>query len=145
MTTQAILERNKDVVRRFFNGTHSGQLDVIDETVSPDIVTHGFPGHNPDSLASYRAFFESLGNAFANLESDIDDMTAEEDRVDVRFTVRGTHVGEYLGIPATGRHVDFTGMVQYRLENSKIAETWLFPDNITIMQQLGVLPEPEVV
>ncbi len=145
MSVTSSIENNKAVVRRFFDDTHRGELDVIEETVSPDIVTHGFPGPNPDSLASYRVFFESLGAAFANLESDIDDMTAEDDRVAVRFTVRGTHVGEYLGIPATGRNVDFTGMVQYRLKNGKIAETWLFPDNITIMQQLAVLPEPEVV
>lgn len=144
MTPIPSLTRNKEIVRRFLIETHSGQLDCINELVAADIITHGFPGRCPDSRESYREFFKGLGAAFSDAGFDIHDMVEENDRVAVRFTVRGIHTGDYLGVSATGHPVDFTGMVLYRLRDGMIAETWLYPDNVTLMRQLGVLPEPQV-
>jgi steroid delta-isomerase-like uncharacterized protein len=143
MRTFTQIDENKRNVLRFLEDTHSGRFDVIDDLVSPGIVTHGFPGENPDSLEAYRSFFRDLERAFPRMEFSIDHMVAEEDRVAVRFRIRAVHSGDYLGIPATGRTVEFSGMVLYRLEEGRIVETWLHPDNLTLLQQLGVAPEPQ--
>jgi steroid delta-isomerase-like uncharacterized protein len=143
MTTHERIEENRRNVLRFLEDTHSGRFDVIDELVAPSIRTHGFPGPDPDSRASYRRFFEDLESAFPRMELAVHDTVAGEGRVAVRFSVRAVHSGDYLGIPATGRRVDFNGMVLYRLEGGKIAETWLHPDNLTLLQQLGAAPEAQ--
>lgn len=136
-----IIRRNIDTVLRFFEGTHGGNLDVIDETVDADIVTHGFPGgFDPASRAEYRTFFETLERLWENMEFDIETIVADANHVAVRFTVEGTHASDALGVPATGRRVRFAGMVLYRMKNGRIAETWLHPDNLAIMKQLGALP-----
>lgn len=137
----AIVRRNIDTVLRFFEGTHSGRLDVIDETVDAGIVTHGFPGgFDPASRADYRAFFEGLEQLWPDMEFDIGTVVADEHHVAVRFTIEGTHSSDALGVPATGRRVRFSGMVLYRMKDGRIAETWLHPDNLSILQQIGALP-----
>lgn len=139
MNNVETLEHNKAVVRRFLIDTHSGRFDVIDDTVAIDIVTHGMLGLDPDSRSSYRHFFEVLDATFKDMTFAIEAMVAEADQVAVRFTITAVHAGALLGIPATGRRVDFTGMVIYRLRDGMIAETWLYPDNLSLLQQLGAL------
>lgn len=133
-----IIRCNIDTVLRFFEGTHSGNLDVIDETVDPDIVTHGFPGgFDPASRVEYRAFFETVERLWPDMSFDIETMVADEHHVAVRFTIEGTHSSDALGVPASGRRVRFAGMVLYRMKDGRIAETWLHPDNMAIMEQIG--------
>ena len=67
-------------------------------------------------------------------------MIAEGDKVAVRFTARGTHKGEFLGIPPTGKQVAWAGINIYRVASGKIAETWQLSDGLGLMQQLGVVP-----
>jgi predicted ester cyclase len=131
---------NRDVVARFLNGTHGGHYDVIDETVSPSIRTHGFPGgNNPDSHATYKAFFADFNRAFADMRFDTHAMVAEGDQVAVRFHVGVTHVDDYAGVAASGARVGFDGMAIYRLDQGRIAETWLQLDALSLMQQIGAL------
>jgi steroid delta-isomerase-like uncharacterized protein len=83
--------------------------------------------------------------AFPDLQLSVNDQVAEGDRVAARWTVTGTHKGEYYGIPATGKQVGHSGTAFYRLENGRIAEVWLLSDTMGLMQQLGVIPAPEAV
>lgn len=133
------IEQHKHTVRRFLEGTHSGRHEVVDETVHPAIVTHGFPGGNPDSRETYKAFFAAMDESLRGMDFRIDAMIGEGDQVAVRFTVEADHAGEFMGVPATGRRVRFGGMVIYRLLDGLIAETWLLPDGATLLQQMGVL------
>ena len=131
-------KRNAANVRRFLEHTHSGRFDVIDELVDPHIVTHGFPcGTDPSSRAEYRAFFVDLDELWADMAFELHALVADADHVAARFTVTGTHAGDAMGIPATGRRVTFDGMVLYRMKDGRIAETWLHPDNTAILEQLG--------
>jgi len=132
-------ERNRDTVLRFFHGTHSGNIDVIDETVSPNIVTHGFPGHSPQSIAEYKQFFRDFGSGFTNMGYKILSALAEGDRVAVRFSIAVDHTGEYLSIAPTGKRVEFEGMVLYRLDHGLIVETWLHLDGLSFMSQIGAV------
>jgi predicted ester cyclase len=72
----------------------------------------------------------------------IEDVITEGDEVVVRWTVRGTHQGEFMGIPPTNNRVTLTGMSIERVSGDKIVETWDSYDAMGLMQQLGVIPEP---
>jgi predicted ester cyclase len=132
-------ERNRDVVIQFFDGTHGGNVEVIDQTVSPNIVTHGFPCHSPQSIAEYKQFFRDFGAGFTNMAYKKLSVLAEGDRVAVRFSIAVDHTGEYLGIPSTGKRVEFEGMVLYRLDHGLIVETWLHLDGLSFMSQIGAV------
>ena len=134
------IRRNAANVRRFLDHTHSGRFDVIDELVEPDIVTPGFPcGSDPASRAEYKAFFAALEQLWADMSFELHALVADEQFVAARFTVSGTHAGDVMGVRATGRRVTFDGMALYRMQDGRIAETWLQPDNAAILAQLGAL------
>ncbi len=83
-----------------------------------------------------------MRNAFPDIHVALDDELAVGDKAVVRFTISGTQQGEYLGIPATGKKVAFSGITIYRFAGGKIAEFWMQVDSMGMMQQLGVLPVP---
>ena len=134
-------ELNKRNVLRFLKDTHSGRFDVIDELVAPEIRTHGFPGdRNPASREEYKQFFAGLDAAFPAMDMSIDALVGDQDQVAARFTLNGIHKARFAGVQPTGRRVSFGGMAIYRMRNGQIAETWLFPDNLSLLRQLGALP-----
>lgn len=75
---------------------------------------------------------------FPRYELVAEEMLAEEDKVMVRFTLRGVHKGEFMGIPATGKNVAVPGVIIYRIANGKIADHWMLMDSMALLQQLGV-------
>jgi predicted ester cyclase len=140
MNAQSMIAANEATVRRFFHGTHTGDLAVIDSTVSPDIVTHGFPGGaNPSDHESYKQFFRDFGASFSDMSYEITDLVASADRVAVRFHIEVRHTGAFAGVAPGGGWVSFDGMVLYRLENGLIAETWLHADLLSILTQIGAM------
>jgi steroid delta-isomerase-like uncharacterized protein len=80
--------------------------------------------------------------AFHGLQVTIDDMMAEGDKVTCRFTARGVHNGEFMGLPPTGKKIAMTGIEIFRLRDGKIAELWGEANLMGLMQQLGILPAP---
>jgi len=134
-------EQNKAAARRFLEETDKGNLDVIDELVSPDAVDHNpFPGQAPGA-EGVRQVFAMLKAAFPDMSQSIQDMVAEGDRVAIRSTLHGTHRGEFLGIPATGKQVALPGIDIIRFdEEGKMIEHWGLFDVPLLMQQLGVMP-----
>ncbi len=84
-----------------------------------------------------------LAAAFPDWQATIIDAVAEGDKVVVRLNNKGTHQGEMLGIPATGNTVNQESIVMYHLTNGKIDEGRLAMDNLSMMQQLGVIPAPQ--
>lgn len=139
MTVNPAAERNRITVRYFLDQTHSGNLSAIDETVAPGIVTHGFPGHSPQSQEEYKQFFADFGAAFSHMEYRTLALVADETYVAARFFVGVDHTGPYNGVAPTGRRVEFTGMGLYRMENCKIAETWLQLDAVSFLGQIGAI------
>lgn len=123
-----------------------GNLDKADEFFAPDYVNHDpaapEDSHGPEEL---RQFLSIYHRAFPDMQFTIEDMIAEGDKVVVRWTLRGTHQGELMGIPPTNNRVMLTGMSIERVSGDKIIETWDNYDTLGLMQQLGVIPEPEQV
>jgi steroid delta-isomerase-like uncharacterized protein len=133
---------NKDVVRRIYEEVlNKRDLDLLDELVKPDYIEHDpLPGQRSgvDGIKDrYRMLIEGLDPTFR-----IEDLIAEGDKVVVRWTNSGTNVGEFLGIPATGRTFITPGIDIYRLDGGKLAEHWHVVDVFSQMQQLGLLPGP---
>jgi predicted ester cyclase len=142
MTTQTI-DLNKDTVARFLAGTHSSNIDdvaVIDETVVPHIVCHGFPGFPGGEFAdreSYKAFFRIFRQCFSDMDFEVLKILAVEDYVSAHWEVWATHSGEFQGIAPDGARVVFDGVALYRMEGGRIAETWLTINEPLLASQLG--------
>jgi len=141
-------EQNKTFVRRYWEQVwNQGNLAVVDELIASDFDGHPLPS-DPDfgrGPAGQKQLVGMYRTAFPDLRMTIEDMTAEGDRVVVRWTVRGTQTGEMMGIPATGKPTTVTGMFLNRLAAGKIVEGWGNFDALGMMQQLGLIPTPEPV
>jgi len=134
-------EENKAMGRRIIEEVwNKGDLALVDELVSPNYIYH-FPGREdikgPEGL---KQFVTMARTAFPDLHITIDDEIAEGDKVACRYTWRGTHKGEMRGIAPTGKQVTVTGIVITHCVGGKGVETWESTDNLSMMQQLGVVP-----
>jgi predicted ester cyclase len=118
---------NKELVRRY--------LDAISGKEKPAALVDQYITDADQALKQHIAYAEA---AFPSYEMIVEDMLADKDEVTVRFTMRATHRGEYLGIPATGKQVAVPGIIIYRVAGGKIVEHWLQVDAVSMMQQLGV-------
>ena len=133
--------KNKAIVRRLLEeAAGKGNQAVADELISDDFIDHNaLPGLTPDS-EGFKKSFVSFRSAAPDLEYIIEDMIAEDDKVVVRWKVKGTQTGEMAGIPATGKSLEVTGVDIFRVEKGKIVELWLVWDQLGMMQQLGMIP-----
>ncbi len=135
-------EEHKAVVRRWTDLWNAGDAAAIAALVTPDYVRHDPNGpevRGPEAehqlVAMYRA-------AFPDLHFTIEHLVAEGDLVVARLIARGTHRGELLGIPPTGKQITMTGIAIHRIAGGKIVEHWHEIDMLGGLQQLGVIPAP---
>ena len=137
------IEENKALVHRFFEEVWGkGNLAVADELLATNFVfNYGPPGVAPD-LKGYKQWVNMTCAGLADRQSTVEDQIAEGDKVVTRWTYRGTHKSELMGIAPTGKQVTVTGICIDRIVGGKIAEEWGEMDNLGMMQQLGVVPSP---
>jgi steroid delta-isomerase-like uncharacterized protein len=134
-------ETNKATVRRMAEQVYNArQLDLIGEFFTEDFVSHTVGAPAINGLEELRAGIATALDAYPDFKLTLDDLIAEGDKVAARWTSRGTHQGELLGVPATGKLITQEGMVFYRMVNAQIAEVWFHPDSLGMMQQLGIVP-----
>jgi len=133
-------ERNKQVIRRLIEQSDRGNLDVVESLYSPEFVDH-----NPSAIrspahgaAGLRAVFAAVRKAFPDTQHTIHDLIAERDKVAVRISARGTHTGEFLGVPPSGKIVEQTNIAIYRVVAGRITERWSY-EVVGIPQQLGIV------
>jgi steroid delta-isomerase-like uncharacterized protein len=136
------IETNKATVRRYYEEVHNqGKRDVLNEIAVEDYVEHNpFPSHG-QGLAGFYQRVEMLQTAFT-MNFTIEDMIAEGDKVVVRWTNHNVHHGPFMGIPVTGKSAIVSGIDIHLLRNGKLAEHWDVVDTLSLLQQLGVLPQP---
>ncbi len=137
------IEQNKSIVRRFFEEVfNQGNLPVADEIFAPEFDGHGLVSHGVTGPERAKQTIARFRTAFPDIHFTVEELIGEADKVVVRVTFRGTHQGEFMGIPATGRQVAVSGVELARLASGKIVEeSWHFFNDLSLMQQLGVLPE----
>ena len=133
-------EDNKALVRReYLDGVNQKDFVIRDGVLASDYIAH-FPGHPPlRGIEAFRQFTSGFFTAFPDLQTTIEDLIAEGDKVAIRQTWRGTHTGVFLGIPPTGKQVTFTSTEFYRVSGGKLAEEWIELDMLGLLQQLGVI------
>ena len=135
-------EENRALSRRGIEEAwNKGNLSIIDEVIVPDIVIHdlGNPAgeiRGREAVKAQRVLFRT---AFPDLHLTIEDTIAERDKVMVRFTARGTHRGELLGMVPTGKQVVVSGIAIDRYADGKVVEGWGYFDRLGLLQQLGMI------
>ena len=135
-------EENKAVVRRYYEEVlNAGNINALQELAVVQYAEHDpLPGQG-NGLEGLEQRVQMLRGAFRP-HFTIEDVIAEQDKVVVRWTNRGTHVGEFLGIPPTGKHFTIAGIDIHRLSDGKMAEHWHVVDQLGQLQQLGLIPQP---
>ncbi len=133
---------NKQLLTRYYQEVLTeGHLDVLEAIARPDHVEHSpLPGQD-QGLAGLRQRVNILRAAF-NPQFTLDHVIAEGDKVAVMWTNRGTHVGEWFGMPATGRSFTIQGVDVHQLRDGRLAEHWDVVDIYSMLIQLGALPAP---
>lgn len=133
-------DQNKTIVRRALEEPWKGNLDVVDELIARDYVGHD-PA-NPEPLrgpAGVKEFISTYRSAYPDARVTVDQQLAEGDMVATRWTGRGTHEGDLLGVAPTGKRVTITGITFSRLKDGKIVEEFQNWDTFGMMQQLGAV------
>ena len=131
-------EQNKAIMRRIYDEVFSnGNLAVVDELVVKDVIEHEEGPQGSEGLKQTVTMFRT---AFPDLQFSVEDMIAEGDKVVSRITMRGTHKGEFMGIPATDKTFAVQAIDIIRFANGKAVEHWGVTDSAAMMQQLGAAP-----
>jgi steroid delta-isomerase-like uncharacterized protein len=131
-------DANVELVRAGFVAFNANDLDACVELAAPGLIIN--LAELPEPLrgrATWRQGAELMKRAFPDFHAQIEDIFGAGDRVAVRLTMTGTHEGEYLGIPATGRRVTYVSHEIYRVEDDLIAEEWICSDTAGLLRQLG--------
>ena len=137
-------EENKAIVRRVSEqAVGGGDLGVMDELVADDFVDHSALPGTPPGREGAKAFVRTFHAGLPDLSLTNEDIIGEGDKVVHRYVLRGTHQGEFMGIPPTGNRVEVHGIDELRVSGGKIVERWGHVDELGLMQQLGVIPAPE--
>lgn len=134
---------NKAIFRRFHDAfAHGGDAEfisaMIDEIVAPDVRNH--TPVEATGAHVLKELFARLHRVFPDLRVTVEDMIEEDGKVAGRNTLTGTHQGEYMGLPPTGKSVTYNEIIIFRFVNGRIAETWGVVDVFAQMKQLGLIP-----
>lgn len=139
-------EENKEVVRRYVEeGFNGGSMEALDELFATDFVNHDPGNRAVRDLEGLKETIRMLHVAFPDVRTSIDALLTDGDCVIKRFTLRGTQHGEFNGIPPTGKEIKLEGIDILRVSGGKIQEIWMAVDYLVMLQQLGVIPQPEQV
>jgi steroid delta-isomerase-like uncharacterized protein len=132
----------KALARRFYDEViNQGNLEALDELVADDLVEHQeMPGMPPGKEGVY-AFVTTFRTAFPDLHAEIQGIVADGDEVWVHAVMTGTHNGDFLGIPPTGKAFSVVAFDRVRVRDGKAVEHWGASDDLGMMTQLGVVPE----
>jgi steroid delta-isomerase-like uncharacterized protein len=133
------LEENKAIVRRYQEYYNTNNLNGLDEVIAFDVLMPKIMPNMPSGLEGAKAVHEKTLIGMPDFKTEVQDLIAEGDKVVARVIMTGTHTGDFWGIPATGRQVEFTGVYVVRIANGKIVEHWGEEDGVSLLQQLGVL------
>jgi steroid delta-isomerase-like uncharacterized protein len=118
-------EKNKALVRTFFEEAWGkGNVAAVDEFMADEYVEHPRPSTLPPGTEGLKQLIAAYRTAFPDLKMTLDDIFAEGEMVAFRWSVSGTHLGDWLGVPPTGNHVRATGITVFRIAGGKVVESW---------------------
>jgi steroid delta-isomerase-like uncharacterized protein len=136
-------EENKAVARRFIDALNQGDLPTALGMLAPNYLDTDAPAGIPRGPEGWQQTHRVFFDAFPDLQITIADQIAEGDRVMSHWTARGTHTGELLGLPPTGKAVTVTGVSVGRIADGLFVENLDVVDRLGMLQQVGAIPTPE--
>lgn len=135
------VEENKAVIRRAYEELwNQRSVEVVDELVAEDFLNHAAPPDRQRGRQGLKDVVRMFEGAFPDFRYEVEDVIAEGEKVAVRDIFRGTHEGDFMGIPATGNRVTMEAIHIYRLSGGRLAEHWVARDDLGMMRQLGAIP-----
>jgi steroid delta-isomerase-like uncharacterized protein len=136
------VDANKVAMRRFLEFINTASEKLAAELISPDAIFH-VPGR-AEPMRGPAGYLEIIGmmrSGFPDVQWTLEEMIAEDDKVAARFTMRGTHLGAFFGVPPTGKTIAVQAMNFYRLSRGQFVEERGQPDLLGLLQQIGAMPQ----
>jgi steroid delta-isomerase-like uncharacterized protein len=130
-------DQNIAAQQRMGEAINAGDLDALDEVMSPDVVDHDPAPDQPAGTQGFKEFFTTMRTAFPDLHVDVEHLVADDENVAFAYRITGTHQGEFQGIAPTGQRVDARGVQISRFVDGRITERWGSSDEAGIIKQLG--------
>lgn len=128
---------NIAATERLGAAVNSGNLDALHEVFAPNVIDRDPASDQAPGPEGFIHFFTGFRASFPDLNISVEQLVADEDNVAIAYTVTGTHRGDFLGIPATGKSIKARGVQIARFENGQIVERWGSSDQLGILQQIG--------
>ena len=141
VTEDMIALENEALIRRVFELANQRELDAAFELYAEDYIYHGPGDQEVRGRDGIRGLWEVFLKAFPDLTFTIDDVVTQGDKLALRWTVRGTHTGEFLGIPASNKKISLPTIEIFRIADGQLVEAWDQWDRMHLMQQIGGGPE----
>jgi steroid delta-isomerase-like uncharacterized protein len=129
----------RELVEQDIAAINHGDWDKLDELYAEDFIVHG-----TDEIrgrAAYKQAFNKEKIGFPDMSLTVNDIIVEGDKVAVRTTIRGTHLGEYMGLKPTGKVIEIGGLYIERVANGKFVEMWGISDDVSFLKQLGMISD----
>lgn len=130
-------EQNVQTQKRFGGAVNSDNLSDLHELMTPNVIDHDPAPNQGPGPQGFISFFKQFRAAFPDLSIGVEHMVADEENVSIAYTITGTHRGEFLGVPASGRRISARGVQIARFEDGLIAERWGSSDQLGILEQIG--------
>lgn len=133
-------EANIEVQKKFGEAINSGNLEQLRDLISDEVKEHDPAPNQGPGAQGYIDFFTMMRNAFPDMQTEVEQMVADEENVSFAYTLKGTHKGDFMGISGTGKPIKIRGMQISRFRNGKLVERWGSSDELGILKQIGVNP-----
>jgi steroid delta-isomerase-like uncharacterized protein len=135
-------DRNRETVLRSYDAANQHDIEAVLQYGADDMVIHDIPEEFGQGKEGMRRFLQTFYQAFPDYHTEVIDMVAEGDLVAAHNRITGTHHGEFLGVPASGRVVEWEDADFARFnDDGKVVEYWNSTDMLSVMQQMGAVPE----
>jgi steroid delta-isomerase-like uncharacterized protein len=136
--TDKITAANKALLSRFYKEVYvDWNMALADEVLSPQFTSHDWPNDGPTGPQAFREYYAAIRSAVPDARYEVDDLIAEGDKVVVRWTLLGTHQGDFGGIAPTGRPIALKGIAIYRVDDGKLMERWVVSDLHGLLEEIG--------
>lgn len=132
-------QENLNAQKKMGEAVNKGHLEDLKQTFSPRVVDHDPAPNQAPGAEGFIQFFTDFRDSFPDLAIAVDHMVADDDNVSIAYTVSGTHKGNFLGIPPSGKKIKVRGVQIARFEQGKIVERWGSSDQLGILQQIGAI------
>ncbi len=137
-----VMEQNREIIRRLYEDVSSGKIPAAGYSPRGMNFTQYTVSSQPASLKAFNSFFNKVISAFPDYTLNVENLITKGDRVMVRYTICGTHKGEFMGMDPTNERITIAGIDVFRLDNGKIIEHWDAAHQISALPGIDTQPTP---